>query len=78
MKEDPEVIRIGRVLTTVRHRGYGKEIMNYALKTIPEKRLYLEAQVYAIGFYEAFGFRVDSEPFDEDGIPHVKMRLERD
>ena len=39
MKEDPEVIRIGRVLTTVRHRGYGKEIMNYALKTIPEKGL---------------------------------------
>lgn len=78
MEEDPEVIRIGRVLTTVRHRGYGEEIMKYALKTIPEKRLYLEAQVYAIGFYEEFGFRVDSEPFDEDGIPHVKMRLDRD
>jgi ElaA protein len=76
--QDPEVIQIGRVLTTVRGRGYGREIMEFALRLIKEKRLCLEAQVYAIGFYERFGFRVVSEPFDEDGIPHVKMRLHRD
>ena len=78
MPAEPDVIRIGRVLTTVRGRGYGREIMEFALGNIREKRLCLEAQVYAIGFYESFGFRVVSDPFDEDGIPHVRMRLERD
>ena len=78
MAQEPGVIRIGRVLTTVRGKGYGRLIMEYALKVIREKRLYLEAQVYAIGFYESFGFQVVSEPFVEDGIPHVRMRLERD
>ena len=76
--QDPETIQIGRVLTTLRGCGYGREIMEFALRMIKEKRLCLEAQVYAIGFYESFGFRVVSEPFDEDGIPHVKMRLQRD
>ncbi|MBR2760695.1 MAG: GNAT family N-acetyltransferase [Solobacterium sp.] len=75
---DPEEIQIERVLTAVRGRGYGREIMEFALRRIREKRPCLEAQVYAIGFYERFGFRVVSEPFDEDGIPHVKMRLQRD
>jgi ElaA protein len=38
------------------------------------KKAYLEAQTYAAGFYEKEGFAVCSEPFDEDGIPHVVMR----
>ena len=37
---------------------------------------YLEAQTYAVGFYERFGFRVCSDVFDEDGIPHVRMRAD--
>ena len=37
--------------------------------------IYLEAQQYAIGFYEKEGFQVTSDPFLEDGIPHVQMRL---
>jgi ElaA protein len=36
--------------------------------------LYLEAQVYAVGFYEKEGFTVSSGEFLEDGIPHVQMR----
>ena len=39
------------------------------------ERLYLEAQVYAIGFYQKEGFEVTSVEFLEDGIPHVQMRL---
>ena len=39
--------------------------------TVPKRRI--EAQCHAIGFYERFGFRVDSAEFLEDGIPHVEM-----
>ncbi|MBM6691739.1 GNAT family N-acetyltransferase [Bifidobacterium pullorum subsp. saeculare] len=35
--------------------------------------LRIEARCHAIGFYERFGFRVDSAEFLEDGIPHVEM-----
>jgi len=35
----------------------------------------IEAQVYAEGFYEKAGFQAVSEPFLEDGIPHVQMLL---
>ena len=37
------------------------------------REIYLEAQVYAIGYYEGEGFKVTSEEFMEDGIPHVTM-----
>ena len=36
----------------------------------------IEAQCYAAGFYSREGFRVCSEEFLEDGIPHVRMILE--
>ncbi|MCR5320226.1 MAG: GNAT family N-acetyltransferase, partial [Lachnospiraceae bacterium] len=38
-------------------------------------KIYLEAQQYAIGYYGKEGFIVTSEPFLEDGIPHVQMEL---
>lgn len=33
----------------------------------------LHAQAHLEGFYASFGFRPVGEPFDEAGIPHVKM-----
>ena len=33
----------------------------------------IHAQAYATGFYEKVGFRISSEPFLEDGIPHHEM-----
>ena len=38
--------------------------------------LRIEAQTYAKGFYEKFGFRQVSEEFLEDGIPHIQMLRE--
>lgn len=76
-KEEPGTIQIGRVLSLKRRAHLGTALMEYALSKIPESSLYLEAQVYAIPFYEQFGFQVTSEQFLEDGIPHVKMRLQR-
>lgn len=76
----PEV-SIGRVISTVRGQGYGKQIMLHAIDAAVEhfnaQRIKLDAQQYAIGFYESVGFKVISSPFILDGIPHVKMCWER-
>ena len=39
------------------------------------KKIYIEAQCYATGFYEREGFKICSEEFLKDGIPHVAMDL---
>jgi ElaA protein len=70
-------ISVGRVITTVRGKGYGKRIMlagmDAAIEHFGAKRIDIEAQEYAKGFYEQVGFRQSSEPFILDGIPHIKM-----
>ena len=73
------VWQIGRVLTVLRSQGYGGIILHEAMDYIRGKnladRVVLEAQTYAVGFYEREGFRVCSDEFDEDGIPHVRMEV---
>lgn len=72
-----EEVSIGRVITTVRGKGYGRQIMLAGIEAAKEhfgaKRIDIEAQEYAKGFYEQVGFRQSSEPFILDGIPHIKM-----
>ncbi|MBO6097026.1 MAG: GNAT family N-acetyltransferase [Bacteroidales bacterium] len=72
-----EEVSIGRVITTVRGKGYGRQIMLAGIEAAKEhfcaKRMDIEAQEYAKGFYEQVGFRQSSEPFILDGIPHIKM-----
>ena len=75
-----EEVSIGRVVTTVRGKGYGKLIMLEGIKAAREhfnaKRIEIEAQEYARGFYEQVGFRQSSDQFMLDGIPHIKMTWE--
>ncbi len=83
MKPDEEnTAQIGRVVTTERGCGLGGKILHAGVIAAKEiynaKSIYLEAQTYAIGYYAKEGFEVVSEPFLEDGIPHVKMRLSLD
>ena len=70
-------ISIGRVITTERGKGYGKQIMLHAIEAAIEhfvaKQIDIEAQEYAKGFYEGVGFRQSSDTFMLDGIPHIKM-----
>ena len=58
-------------------KGIGGQILHEGVRVATEqlkaKKIYLEAQEYAIGYYAKEGFEVVSEPFMEDGIPHVKM-----
>lgn len=69
---------IGRVITARRGCGLGRRLM---LTAIDETRrlfgadeIQIMAQSYAQGFYEKCGFHRISEPYLEDGIPHVNMR----
>lgn len=70
-------ISIGRVITTERGKGYGKQIMLHAIDAAIEhfdaKCIDIEAQEYARGFYESVGFQQSSDTFMLDEIPHIKM-----
>lgn len=71
------VAQIGRVVTLKHGKGIGREILHKGVEIATEqlgaKKIYLEAQEYAIGYYAKEGFEVVSDVFMEDGIPHVKM-----
>ena len=72
-------VQIGRVLTIVRGTGLGLEVLKTGIEAVKNEfcaaKIYIEAQTYAIGFYEKVGFKVVSDEFLEDGIPHVAMEL---
>lgn len=75
-----EVARIGRVLTLEHGKGLGKQLLKESLPLIKEKmkckKICMDAQTHAIGFYEQFGFKVTSDEFLEEGIMHVVMELD--
>ena len=77
--KEPGVVQMGRVLTVRRGVGLGGKLLKAGIREIREKfhpvKIYIEAQSYAVGFYAREAFRVTSEEFLEDGIPHVKMEL---
>ena len=78
-EDDSDTIQMGRVLTLEHGSGWGGKILHagvdIAKKCMRAKKIYIEAQKYAAGFYEREGFEICSEEFLEDGIPHVKMEL---
>lgn len=75
-------ISIGRVITTERRKGYGKQIMLHAIDAAVEHfnatLIDIEAQEYAKGFYESVGFIQSSDTFMLDGIPHIKMTWKKE
>ena len=75
-------VSIGRVITTVRGKGYGKQIMIHSIETAIKHfgamHIDIEAQEYAKGFYEKVGFKQSSDSFMLDGIPHIKMTWTRE
>lgn len=77
-----EGISIGRVVTTERSRGYGRQIMIEAIAAAKEyfhaTQIDIEAQEYAKGFYEKVGFSQSSGTFMLDEIPHIKMTWKDD
>ena len=75
-------VSIGRVITTERGKGYGRQIMLHAIDTavgcFGAKRIDIEAQEYAREFYEGVGFRQTSDTFMLDGIPHIRMTWKKE
>lgn len=71
---------LGRVISARRRSGLGTALLREGIAAAIERyhpeKLYLEAQTYAIPFYERSGFQVASGEFLIDGIPHVKMLLD--
>ena len=78
--KDSETAQMGRVVTLVHGQGLGEKLLRAGIEEIRAKqaprRIFIEAQCRAAGFYEKAGFKVCSEPFMEDGIPHVGMILD--
>lgn len=59
--DDKDVVRIGRILTLQHGNGIGRELMEQSMDRIkgkiPCKKIGLDAQKYAVGFYERFDLR---------------------
>ena len=78
-EKDGETAQIGRVLTKKieRKKGLGFKLMEKGIDFIKnemkKKKIYLEGQVYCHEFYLKLGFKIISDEFLEDGIPHYKM-----
>ena len=66
------------VVPSARGAGLGRRLVARALadaRAAGYRRFVLHAQTYVAGLYRSFGFRVEGEPFIEDGLEHVKMTL---
>lgn len=71
---------IGRVavLSRCRHQGIGRALMLRLLQEARRqghRRVFLDAQVGALGFYERLGFVAEGDIFMDAGIPHRHMQL---
>ena len=78
-----DVPAVGRLISDKNYRGkgLGRALM---VKSIEEVcRLFntnvvkISAQTYLLNFYVSLGFKPISQPYDEDGIEHVDMILEK-
>ncbi len=78
LDSEKKVAKIERVAVLKEYRklGIGKLIMEFLHDQLEEKGVKeatLDSQEYAKGFYENMGYIQEGEPFEEAGIPHVKM-----
>lgn len=80
-KQNETSLVFGRVVTatSARQKGYGKQLvqamLTYCEQHFPTISITCSAQYYLKKFYESFGFVAEGEVYDEDGIPHIAMRL---
>ncbi len=70
---------IGRVVTStsVRGSGLGRLLLRESIRQCqilwPGKDITISAQHHLEKFYQEFAFTTESEPYSEDGIPHIRM-----
>ena len=74
-------VAIGRVVVAegARSQGVAKKLMIKAIEFINEEMqapvIKVSAQSHLQAFYQSLGFAITSEPYDEDGIEHIDMKL---
>lgn len=72
---------IGRIISRKRRSGLGTQIVNtcidYIFNDLNQDSIKIEAQAQAQGFYEKLGFVQTSEPFNDAGVMHIEMVLNR-
>lgn len=72
---------LGRIAVSPEARGQqlGRKIVQQGIEFCRERwpgtGIRISAQQYLEKFYREFGFVTDSDVYDEDGIPHIKMVL---
>ena len=68
-------ISLGRIVTaaTARGTGLGRTLVQRGLAAVGNSPVRIGAQAHLERFYGEFGFRRVSEPYLEDGIPHIDM-----
>ena len=74
----PGVAKIERVaiLASRRGAGLGAALMRHVLRELDDTgcgTALLHAQAHSETFYRALGFSTEGAPFEEAGIPHVRM-----
>lgn len=78
--EGKDVVQVGRVLSLYHGIGLGEILMKNSIRIIQRKmqckKITMDSQVHAIGFYEKLGFQVTSDMFLEAGLEHVVMELD--
>ena len=72
-------VSIGRVAVAIESRGTGigdvlnQVSMKFIRNFYGDIPIRLSAQKHLSKYYNKHGFKVVSDPYDEDGIPHVEM-----
>lgn len=79
LHKDREYFHIGRVavLKPFRSQGVGHTLVEFILahckRQVPQKPVYLHAQVGRKNFYKRLGFVAEGSQFMDAGIPHITM-----
>lgn len=67
------------VLSEFRGLGVGQALVKAVLDDLPAEAnyIYLHAQIQAVGLYQKQGFEINGPEFEEAGIKHYKMVLNK-
>ena len=66
------------MLSDFRGKGLGNDLLRFVLNDARKhkQRIYLNAQVQVVGYYEKYGFRKKGDPFEEAEIQHYYMEYQ--
>lgn len=78
--ETPSGFKIGRIVVDKKERGngYGAMVVNTAVAKARElgaEEVFVDAQNYAVPFYEKLGFRVIGSEIIDRGLAHIPMKI---